>query len=296
MAENHPKRVLPQLREPVVLENSESQENELKRLQNKNDQLVTNNKRLLDENRRHLKHNRVLQAKYDRKCRENIVLKERVTNMQITIDGHEKREGKMYEVLKSKNQQTTFNISGNLAVSQETSELPDSPPPMYTPPTETPAAVATEAPAAITHTGSPHGVTFVERLKAILRTAATKNGQTIESRPKGHVSSYTYFINAECFCKAMDVLQAEHANKLSDFLGGNLHNTQVTKICCFIGHVIRMNIINATNLQISDVLFAFEDYYPSRLTVQKKLSDCSSTPEQQLLLGTFEGLLKRFLP
>ena len=93
----------------------------------------------------------------------------------------------------------------------------------------------------------------------------------------------------------MDVLASEHTDKLSEFLGGNLHNTQVTKICFFLGHVFRMNVINAPSLQIADMLFAFNEYYPSKKTLSAKLSDRSSSQEQKVLMGIFEGLLKRFI-
>lgn len=138
----------------------------------------------------------------------------------------------------------------------------------------------------------PSGETFAKRTKAIMQKAATKNGQRIESRAKGHVGSYTYYINADAFCRAMDVLEKDHADQLSEFLGGDLNNTQVTKVCFFIGHVVRMNMINDSNLQITDLLFAFEDFYPNKLTVRKKLSDCSSTSEQRLLLNLFLGYMK----
>jgi hypothetical protein len=140
-----------------------------------------------------------------------------------------------------------------------------------------------------------HTETFSDRLKSIFRIIATKNGQIIECRAKGHSSSYIYHVNDTCFCKALDVLVAEHTDKLIAFLGGNLHNTQVTKICFFIGHVLRMNIINAPTLQIADVLFAFNEYYPSKKTLSAKLSDKSSNQEQKVLMGIFEGLLRRFI-
>ena len=137
--------------------------------------------------------------------------------------------------------------------------------------------------------------TFFDRAKAIIRLAASKNGQIIECRAKGHASTYIYNINADCFCKALDVLVSEHTDKLSEFLGGNLHNTQVTKICFFLGHVFRMNVINSPTLQIADMLFAFNEYYPSKKTLSAKLSDKSSNQEQKVLMGIFERLLKRYV-
>ena len=135
--------------------------------------------------------------------------------------------------------------------------------------------------------------TFAERVKAIMRKAASKNGQRIETSAKGHAGAYIYNINAEAFCKAMDEMVSSYGQKLKDFLGGSMNCLQVTKVCFFIGHVIRMNVINDTNLQMADIVFAFEDYYDNALTVKTKLGDKKTTSDQNVLLGTFEGLLKK---
>ena len=135
--------------------------------------------------------------------------------------------------------------------------------------------------------------TFADRVKAIMRKAASKNGQRIETSAKGHAGAYIYHINAEAFCKAMDEIVNSYEQKLKEFLGGSMNCVQVTKVCFFIGHVIRMNIINDTNLQMADIVFAFEDYYDNALTVKAKLGDKKTTSDQNVLLGTFEGLLKK---
>lgn len=134
---------------------------------------------------------------------------------------------------------------------------------------------------------------FADRVKAIMRKAASKNGQRIETSAKGHAGAYIYNINAEAFCKAMDEMVSSYGQKLKDFLGGSMNCLQVTKVCFFIGHVIRMNVINDTNLQMADIFFAFEDYYDNALTVKTKLGDKKTTSDQNVLLGTFEGLLKK---
>ncbi len=144
------------------------------------------------------------------------------------------------------------------------------------------------------HPPMPTNQTFVERVKSIVLTMATKNRQLVESRAKGYLSSYTYYINADCFCKAIDEMATKEPELLKEFLGGNLYNTQVTKICFFLGYVLKLNIINDASLQFVDLLFAFEAFYPSKLTIQKKLSNISPTPQQRVFLGIFEGLLRRF--
>jgi len=136
--------------------------------------------------------------------------------------------------------------------------------------------------------------TFADRVKAIVRKAATKNGQRVESNARGHAGAYIYHIDAEAFCKAMDEMVSSYGQDLQAFLGGSLNCVQVTKVCLFIGHVIRMHVINDINLQMADILFAFEGYYDNLQTVKAKLGDKKTTSDQNVLLGTFQGLLKRY--
>ena len=136
--------------------------------------------------------------------------------------------------------------------------------------------------------------TFADRVKAIVRQAATKNGQRIETTAKGRAGAYLYHINAEAFCNAMDEMVSTYGEKLKELLGGSLNCLQVTKVCFFIGNVIRMHIINDVNLQAVDMLFAFEDYYANKQTVKAKLGDRKITSEQKVVLGYFEGLLRKY--
>ena len=136
--------------------------------------------------------------------------------------------------------------------------------------------------------------TFADRVKAIVRKAATKNGQRVESNARGHAGAYIYHIDAEAFCKAMDEMVSSYGQDLQAFLGGSLNCVQVTKVCLFIGHVIRMHVINDINLQMADILFAFEGYYDNLQTVKAKLGDKKTTSDQNVLLGTFQGLLKKY--
>ena len=134
--------------------------------------------------------------------------------------------------------------------------------------------------------------TFADRVKAIIRKAASKNGQRIESNARGNAGAYIYNIDADCFCLAMDDMVSMHGEKLEAFLGGTMNCVQVTKVCFFIGQVIGRHVINDSQLQLADMFFAFEDYY-TKSTVQTKLSIKSCTDEEKVLLGTFEGLLRK---
>ena len=136
--------------------------------------------------------------------------------------------------------------------------------------------------------------TFADRVKAIMCEAATKNGQQIETSAKGHAGVYLYHINAEAFCKAMDEMVITYGDKLKELLGGTLNCLQVTKVCFFIGSVVRMHVINDVNLQTVDMLFAFERYYDNLQTVKAKLGDKKATSDQMVVLGYFEGLLRKY--
>ena len=136
--------------------------------------------------------------------------------------------------------------------------------------------------------------TFADRVKNIIKKAATKNGQTIETRAKGHTGTYLYKVDSDAFCKAIDEMVSLHAKKLEEFLSGSLNCLEVTKVCLFIGSVIRMHVINDMNLQTVDLLFAFEDYYKNKQTVKAKLGVKNTTDDQNVVLGYFEGLLRKY--
>lgn len=136
--------------------------------------------------------------------------------------------------------------------------------------------------------------TFADRVKAIICKAATKNGQRIETSARGNAGAYIFNIDAEAFCRAMDEMVSNHGDGLKEMLGGTMNCVQVTKVCPFIGSVIRMHVINEVELQTVDLLFAFEGYYDNMQTVQAKLGDKKSSSEQNVILGTFEGLLRKY--
>lgn len=136
---------------------------------------------------------------------------------------------------------------------------------------------------------------FVERVKAIMRKAATKNGETMKSNARGYEREYKFYVNADAFCKAIDDMVVAYSDKLKEMLGGTLATVQVTKVCFFIGQVVRMHVINDEKLQAVDLLFAFEDYYDNLQTVQAKLGQKNTTDDQEVVFGTFRGLLKKYI-
>lgn len=226
--------------------------------------------------------------RYDEKCRECEVLKCELAHQksinQLHDDYRQSWENKMSHLTFDARGLYTIEEVDSCAVNSNTAlqmEKPTSA--INTAATATPAPISRSAPK----------VTFAERVKSIIRTAASLNGQTIMTKAKGHASSYTYYINDDCFCKAMDVLVKENADELREFLGGKLDSKLVSQVCLFIGHVIRMCIINDDHLQIKDIVFAFKDYYDSPDTVQSRLSIKSCSHQDMLLFRKFAVLLNR---
>lgn len=135
---------------------------------------------------------------------------------------------------------------------------------------------------------------FIDRVKAIITMAAEKNNQTIKTNARGHAREYVFYIDSQLFCRTMDAFAREHSDKLMQYLEGSVHCVQVTKVCHFIGHILRMYIINDQSLQMADLLFAFKKYY-TLSTVRVKLSkQTEETYEEKLLFETFRSVSRRY--
>lgn len=198
----------------------------------------------------------------------------------ITFTGDIHIQGDMFNI--HDNQNVTINMNGKQQpAAKDVEEVKKN------------AAPIDQAEFAMPQTTTVVQETFADRVKAIMRQAATKNGLRIETSAKGHAGVYIYNIDAEAFCRAMDEMVNLYEERLMAFLGGSMSCVQVTKVCLFIGHVIRMHIINDTNLQMADIVFAFEGFYENAQTVKAKLADKKTNDDQNLLFGTFEGLLRK---
>ena len=137
-------------------------------------------------------------------------------------------------------------------------------------------------------------VLFTDRVKNIIRKAATKNGQTIDTNARAHTGSYKYNINADVFCKSLDKMTADYSDELKTYLGGTMKNVQVTRVCHFIGQVLSMNVINDSKLQLTDITFAFADYYKLE-TVKAKLSVKRLSYEEEDFFAHFKRIMKSII-
>ena len=136
--------------------------------------------------------------------------------------------------------------------------------------------------------------TFIDRVKAIVNKAATKNGERIKTNAKGVAGEYKFYINANAFSAAMEQLALLYPDKLEDYLGGDLYNVNLNKVAPFIGRVIDKNVINtAQSIQRTDLYFAFEDYYKKKNSVIISISKGSKSHKNELLFNIFEMLLKQ---
>ncbi len=259
------------------------------------DQLNETISRLQVENQQHIKDKQELRDQLDKSNRHCEILKCEMVFKQSLIDKSDKEKKDILDAWS--NAKPTVNIGGQVMLNKKERGEIDITPMQVSSPEETlqEGHRLKEVPEnpTVTIATPPAKDSFVNRLKAIIRKASAKNGQTITSKAKGHISSYSYYINATCFCRAVDEMLQKESKYLSDFLGGDLNNVQLNKVGVFIGETIRMNIINASTLQITDIVFAFADYYPNASSVRSRLSEKYLPPEMKLLLGIFSGLLKK---
>lgn len=141
----------------------------------------------------------------------------------------------------------------------------------------------------------PTQLTFDSMVKAIMCKAATKNGETIKSNAKGHAGSYPFYINAEIFCRAMDEMMEKEADMMMEYLDGSPCTLYLNKVGAFIGRTISMCIINNNSLQMTDMVFAFEQLSTNESSIRTSLSRIDKTYRFKLLMTTFEGYLRRHL-
>ena len=222
-----------------------------------------------------------LQNQLDLKCRECDQLKLDLSTERNINKVHQEYK----DVFLKRGPFLTMNVTGNVDVSHDIPGVE-----IVKTPAEASKTKATDT------IFTPQHETFFDRVKAIIRLTASKNGQVIKCRAKGHTTFYTYYINAECLCKALDEMVDKEIDRFIEFLGGNIYNVQLSKVCYFIGHVLRMNVINDTTLPMNDILFAFEPYYSKKTSLHSKLCDKTTTPAMNVFMGIFEGLLRRFQP
>ena len=140
----------------------------------------------------------------------------------------------------------------------------------------------------------PPADVFVNRVKAIVKEAAKKNGQTIPAKPRGQVGEYVFFVDGERIAKMMDDLRKNHEAKINEFLSSTTKYDGVMIVAPFIGGILKMEELRARDLQLTDLEFAFIPYYNKPASAVRRLSDKMDSAEAKMLFGLLKGMLKKY--
>lgn len=135
---------------------------------------------------------------------------------------------------------------------------------------------------------------FVNMVKAIVKKAATKNGQRIVTNTRAWQGEYVFFVDGERIAKMMDDLRKNYEKKIEEFLKPYQKCDGVMVVAPFIGQVLDIKELRAQDLQKSDLEFAFTPYYNNGASAVKRMSDKLDSEAAKLLLGTFQGLLRKY--
>lgn len=140
----------------------------------------------------------------------------------------------------------------------------------------------------------PPADVFVNRVKAIVKEAAKKNGETIPAKPRGQVGEYVFFVDGERIVKMMDDLRKNHETKINEFLCSTSKYDGVMIVAPFIGKLLKMEELRARDLQLTDLEFAFAPYYNKTASAVRRLSDKMDSAEANILFGLLKGMLKKY--
>ena len=140
----------------------------------------------------------------------------------------------------------------------------------------------------------PPADVFVNMVKAIVKEAAKKNGETIPAKPRGQVGEYVFFVDGERIVKMMDDLRKNHEAKINEFLSGTKKYDGVMIVAPFIGGILKIEELRARDLQFTDLEFAFIPYYIKPASAVRRLSEKMDSAEAKMLFGLLEGMLKKY--
>ena len=140
----------------------------------------------------------------------------------------------------------------------------------------------------------PPADVFVNMVKAIVREAAKKNGETIPAKPRGQVGEYVFFVDGERIVKMMDDLRKNHEAKINEFLSGTKKYDGVMIVAPFIGGILKIEEFRARDLQLTDLEFAFIPYYNKPASAVRRLSDKMDSAEANMLFSLLKGMLKKY--
>ena len=140
----------------------------------------------------------------------------------------------------------------------------------------------------------PPADVFVNMVKAIVKEAAKKNGETIPAKPRGQVGEYVFFVDGERIVKMMDDLRKNHEAKINEFLSVTKKYDGVMIVAPFIGGILKIEELRARDLQLTDLEFAFIPYYIKPASAVRRLSEKMDSAEANMLFGLLKGMLKKY--
>lgn len=134
---------------------------------------------------------------------------------------------------------------------------------------------------------------FVNRVKAIVKEAAKKNGQKIATNTRAWKGEYVFFVDDARIARMMDDLRKNYEERIAQFLQPYQKCDGLTVVAPFIGRILEIEELRAKDLQKSDLDFAFAPFYGEKSTAVKKMSN-RLDDDTKVLFGTFEGLLRKY--
>ena len=140
----------------------------------------------------------------------------------------------------------------------------------------------------------PPADVFVNRVKAIVMEAATKNGETIPAKPRGQIGEYKFFVDGQRIAKMMDDLRKNYESKINDFLSVTTKYDGVMIVAPFIGRLLQIEELRSRDLQLTDLEFAFVPYYNNTTSAVKRLSTKLDSAEANMLFSLLAGIQKKY--
>ena len=137
-------------------------------------------------------------------------------------------------------------------------------------------------PNAISLKGEKPAKCFVEMVKRIMLKAEDRNGERIETKPRGHLVEYVYNVDGKGFCKVMDDLLITNETDIENYLGRASAEEAISikYVAPFIGIVIETHEYSETKMQKTDFEDTFKFIYGDKTSAVSKMSAKKDLPEE----------------
>jgi len=115
---------------------------------------------------------------------------------------------------------------------------------------------------------------FCDYVKELMQDLTDQNGKVIKTNNKGRAGQYVFHLDADLFCRAMDILRNEDRKALEDYLNGKKAENvkEIQLVCPLIGYVVREKLINNGSLRFVDLGNSKSNKITNKNTFVRKLS------------------------